>query len=301
MPKVSVIIPTHNRAGLLEKAVKSVLYQSYTDFEILVCDDASTDNTREVIEGFTDNRIRFTRHERNIGVTAVRNSAIRGSRGDYIAFLDDDDEWLPGKLENQVDLLERSTDKLGVAYTGVNCIDMKHGNLVKISVPQYRGYILNNLLYDNFVTTSTTVVKKTCFEKVGLFDPEFGYAEDYDMWIRIATEFEFDFIARPMINYGLHLDKISMNYNTAIKGLERLIIKYERLFSGNKSAYANQLFAIGVFYCYSGNTHRGRQVLKKALRMSPLDVRLYYNILISFFGQRLFIKIKNAKDLFFSS
>lgn len=301
MPKVSVIIPTHNRAVPLQKAVKSVLEQSYADFEILVCDDASTDNTGEVIKGFSDDRIRYTRHEKNIGVTAVRNRALGDSRGGYIAFLDDDDEWLPGKLEEQVGLLEKSTDKLGVVYTGVNCVDMKLGNLVKVLVPQYRGYILNDLLFHNFITTSSTVVKKTCFETVGLFDPQFGYAEDYDMWIRIAAKFDFDYIAKPMINYALHLDKISMNYNTAIRGLEQIIIKHESLFSRHKSAYTNQLFAIGIFYCYNGNISRGRQVLIKALKMSPLDARLYYNILISFLGQNLFIKMKNAKEQLFQT
>ena len=219
MLKVSVIIPTHNRADLLEKAVQSILDQTFTDFEILVCDDASTDNTPEVIERFKDERILYTRYETNRGVIEVRNNAVTNSRGEYIAFLDDDDEWFPTKLEKQVALLDGSPDKLGAVYTGSCSIDMKLGRIMKVSCPTYRGNILSDLLKGNFITTSSIVIKKLCFEKLGLFDPEYKSASDFDMWIRIAEVFDFDYIIEPLVNYRINQISISMNYKSVISGL----------------------------------------------------------------------------------
>ncbi|MEZ4547537.1 MAG: glycosyltransferase family A protein [Thermodesulfobacteriota bacterium] len=113
MPKVSVIIPTHNRADLLKAAIQSVLDQTYTDFELLVCDDASNDHTQDTVAGFSDPRIIYKRYEKNSGVVELRNNAVNSSSGEYIAFLDDDDEWLPEKLEKQVSVLDRSSPETG--------------------------------------------------------------------------------------------------------------------------------------------------------------------------------------------
>ena len=108
-PKVSVIVPTHNRADLLPRAVDSVLAQTYGDYEMVIVDDCSSDNTQDVIAGFSDPRIRSFRHDRNRGQSAAINTGIAHARGEYIGFLDDDDEWLPTKLEGQVALLEASS------------------------------------------------------------------------------------------------------------------------------------------------------------------------------------------------
>lgn len=300
MPKVSVIIPTHNRAMLLKKAIQSVLDQSYTDFEIMVYDDASTDNTPQVVESFTDKRIKFTRHERNIGVNEVRNNAVINSNSDYIAFLDDDDEWLPTKLEKQIGVLEGSTDKLGAVYTGAYWIDMKLDKLVKTSVPRYRGNILKDLLMDNFITTASIIIKRPCFNKVGLFDSDCKYAEDFDMWIRIATEFDFDYVAEPLVKIYRNEISISMNYAVVINGLERLLTKHRELFAGDDKALGNHLFKLGIAYCYNGNTRLGRYNILKAIKLNPSDMRFYYNLLISIFGSDIFKFLKESKKSYLS-
>ena len=106
-PGISVIIPTYNRAHLISRSAKSVLAQTYPDFELIIVDDGSGDNTEEIIEALADPRIRYLRHESNRGVSAARNTGIRAARGDYIAFQDSDDEWLPQKLEKQLGLFEQ--------------------------------------------------------------------------------------------------------------------------------------------------------------------------------------------------
>lgn len=298
MPKVSVIIPTYNRADFLKKAVQSVLHQTYQDYEILVRDDGSTDNTQQVISNFKDSRIRYTRNMTNIGVIQNRNNAVNNSKGKYIAFLDDDDEWLPEKLEKQMSIIEASPAKLGGVYSGAYSIDTKLGKIVKLSVPEYRGYILKHLLKNNFIMTSTLVLKKKCFEKVGLFDPEFKSASDFDMWIRVAEKFEFDYVLSALVNYNVHENRISSNYIRRICGLKRLTAKHRKLFAENKKALTNQLLNLGVAYCYGGKTKEGRKTFTKALKLDPFDVRLYYNLVISSFGSDAFREIKKAKKRF---
>src|SRR3990167_7894784 len=118
MPLVTVIIPTYNRFELLKKALVSVLNQSFEDFEVLIIDDCSQDQTSRIPEYSADSRIRYIKNDRNKGMSAVRNIGIRNSKGTYIAFLDDDDEWMPDKLEKQMSLLIPGPPNLGAVYTG---------------------------------------------------------------------------------------------------------------------------------------------------------------------------------------
>ena len=123
MPKVSVVVLTHNRPDMLCRAVSSILNQTFQDFEIVLVDDASTDNTPEVVRGLGDARIKYIRHKENRGEAAAANTGVTSSSGEYIAFLHDDDEWLPEKLGQQVRLLESSPPTVGAVYTGFLRID----------------------------------------------------------------------------------------------------------------------------------------------------------------------------------
>jgi glycosyltransferase involved in cell wall biosynthesis len=118
MPEVSVVIPTYNRAKVLSRAVKSVLNQGYRDFEIIVVDDGSTDNTEQVVGAFDKQQVKYVRHEKNMGPAAARNTGIGHANGKYIAFQDSDDEWFPQKLGRQVEILETASDRVGGVYTG---------------------------------------------------------------------------------------------------------------------------------------------------------------------------------------
>lgn len=117
-PTVSIIIPTYNRSQLIARAVKSVLNQTYQNFELIIIDDGSTDNTRELVTSFNDERIRYIRHEENKGEAAARNTGLKAARCDYIAYQDSDDEWLPEKLARQIELLQDASPEVGVIYTG---------------------------------------------------------------------------------------------------------------------------------------------------------------------------------------
>lgn len=209
--KVSVIIPTYNRAHLLTQAIDSVLAQTFKDFELIIVDNYSTDNTESVVKSYKDERIRYFKN-RNQGLIGVnRNYGIQKSQGEYISFLDDDDLWLPEKLEKQVELLD-SNKELGLVYSDIHIIG-SNGNLLKDtyfhSVKPFRGNVFNELLVANFIASLTVVVRKEALSKVGVFDPKYVIAQDYDLWLRIAECYPVDFIEQPLAEYRLHVESAS--------------------------------------------------------------------------------------------
>ena len=186
-PTVSVIIPTYNRVHLIRRAIQSVLNQTYQDFEVIIVDDGSTDNTEEVVKSFNDPRIRYIRHEKNKGAATARNTGIKAARGKFIAFQDSDDEWLPEKLEKQMKVFENTPAKVGVVYTGFWKIENNKKIYIPFSwVKQKEGNIHKELLKGNFVTTQSIVARKECFKKAGMFDEKLPRFQDWELVIRLS-------------------------------------------------------------------------------------------------------------------
>jgi glycosyltransferase involved in cell wall biosynthesis len=297
--EVSVIIPTYNRAGFLENAVASALAQTLQDFEIIVVDDASQDETEKVLSQFQDRRVRLIRHETNRGVAAARNTGVVNSRGKYIAFLDDDDEWLPDKNERQLKLLERSPKSVGVIYTGWVGVDADSGRTLYQLTPTQRGEIFNAmLLAGTLAPTSSVFLRKECFEKTGLFDLDFEYGEDFEMWLRIAKAFEFDYIKEPLVRYSVPRKErsLSANYNVMIKGFEAQLRKYAAIFASDKKSHSRCYLSLGVLYCYNGNVRKGRQAFLKGIGRCPFEPRHYFNLGLSLLGAKNFKKLKTFRD-----
>lgn len=297
MPKVSVIIPTYNRAEFLRSAITSVLNQTYRDFEIVVVDDASNDNTREVVGSFNKGNICYVRHETNKGVTAARNTGVLNSNGAYIAFLDDDDEWLPQKLTRQMDLLRRSPLQTGAVYTGLLRVDHRSGKTIEEWIPTKRGDLFNELCFENCVgTASTVLLKKECFNTLGLFDEDICFGEEYDMWIRVSKRFLFECVNEPLVKYRVHPAKLSTNYELVISGLEAQLRKHEAFFRSNKKGYSYRYLSLGTLYCYVGNMGRGRVAFLTAIKLYPWGLRHYYNWCLSLLSAANFKKLKQARE-----
>lgn len=297
MPRVSVIIPTHNRSEFLRVAITSVLNQTFQDFEIIIVDDASKDDTHKVVSSLNDERIKYIRHELNKGVSAARNTGLSASSCNYIAFLDDDDEWLPVKLEMQINLLEKSPSKVGAVYTGYEVIDRASGQVLGQRVPTKRGNIFNDMLIDNPIgNTSIALCRKECFDKVGLFNAETVPFEDYEMWIRISKEFHFECIREILVKYYIHdRDQLSSNKEASLKSIEIMLKKYGQS-STLRKYFSNHYLSLGVVYCYHGNTKKGREVFFKAIRLYPFEIRHYFNLCLSVLGADYFKRLKNIKD-----
>jgi glycosyltransferase involved in cell wall biosynthesis len=299
MPKVSVIIPTYNRAEFLRSTITSVLNQTFQDFEIIVIDDASQDHTREVVSSFGDKRIRYIRHETNKRVAAARNTGVISSKGTYIAFLDDDDEWFPEKLQKQFDLLEACPPTIGVVYAGAFVIGESSKKILAKISPKKRGDVFDTILTQNRIAaTSTIFLRSQCFEKVGLFDESLGFADDYDMWLRISKEFQFEYINEPLINYLLHDDQpsLSHNYEAVIRDTEILLKKHAPLLASNNKGHSGRYRELGEIYCCTGDIRKGREAFIKAIKLYPLEIKHYYSLFLSLLGAKNFKKFKESKD-----
>lgn len=294
-PTVSVIIPTYNRAHLIGRSIQSVLDQTYRDFEIIVVDDGSTDNTENVVKTFNDSRIRHIKHKDNRGGSAARNTGIKLAKGGYIAFQDSDDEWLPTKLEKQMKAFRKTSDEVGVVYTGFYRIENNIKNYIPSSlIPKKEGYIHKTLLNGNFVTTQAAIVKKECFKKAGMFDERLPRLQDWELWIRISKYYNFECIDEPLVQSYYQSVSISSNQDALITALMMILEKHSIDFNENKKVIAPYYFTIGSNLYFNGKRDGWKNYYCNVIKMDPFNIRLIVSIFISLFG-------KNVYDTFVDS
>jgi glycosyltransferase involved in cell wall biosynthesis len=297
MPKVTVIIPTYRRPAFLHKAILSVINQTYQDFEIIVVDDASNDGTEGVVNAIKDKRLRYICHSGNKGGSEARNTGIENGRGAFIAFLDDDDEWFPKKLELQVKLLENSSPTVGIVYSGCILVEAVTGNVLCQKTPFHRGNLAQRLLAKNIIgTTSSVLIKRECFSRVGFFDESLPSYQDYDMWIRLSKNFHFDTIQEPLVKYHVHEKKIWTNLDALMRGLALMEKKYGcNSFSFKKTFGYYGYLDLGTRYCLNGEIQNGRNAYLEAIRIFPLGMQSYLHFFLTYLGADNFLKIVALK------
>jgi len=224
-PLVSVVIPTYNRASVLGRAIKSVLNQTHKNYELIIIDDGSEDNTKEVTSNFDDKRIVYIKSDENLGQNPALNKGLRYAKGDYIAFLDSDDEWLPQMLEAQLEKFKENSD-FGCVYSQAGI--MNNGKLEVAMDFQLEGSIYKEALAQGYVSHMITLmVKRKCFDLVGIFDPNFTNFQDDDICLRLAKHYQFGLIREPLA--VIHNDtnnNVMQNKSDYAKGWLRLIEKY---------------------------------------------------------------------------
>ena len=203
MPLVSVVMPAYNQGAFIGEAIRSVLKQTFEDFDLHVIDDGSTDDTPEIVKGFDDERLRYFRQE-NGGLSAARNAGIARSKGEFIAFLDSDDVWLPDKLARQVRAM-RANPNCGLVacnFRHVGDHSFVDKAFLRSNVPT--GKVFEKLLHAGFILPSMAMARRSAFEKVGLFDVDLRRCEDYDLWLRITHDFEFEHVEQVGGLYRVH-------------------------------------------------------------------------------------------------
>lgn len=210
MSKVTVVIPTFNRAEMVKDAIKSVLCQKYTDFNIIIVDDGSTDNTKESVSSFRDPRIRYI-YQENKGVSASRNTGIRAATSEYVSFLDSDDIYLESSLEKIINTLTQYPS-VGWVY-GNRYVIGKDGKCRLESSSRVTSHVVEPIeqvrgLLAGIITLSTVTAKRTCLEEIGGFNEDLWYAEDYHFLIRMAKRYRSFCIQEPLIYYRLHSGQI---------------------------------------------------------------------------------------------
>lgn len=256
---VSVVIPTYNRPVFLKKAINTVLNQTYKHLEVIVVDDDSDVDNKKIIASFDDKRIFYFKNKKNMGAPFSRNKGIKESKGEYVAFLDDDDEWKPSKLEKQIK--EFTDEKVGL----VVCYSLdKRFDMTRVSKPQ-RNVSFNDLLKSfNLSSTSSYIIKKKAFEKVGFFDLTLPSAQEYDLAIRIARYFEVKTVPEVLMIQNASTGQISTNWVKKIRGILALYSKYGKDYSrlGVKMCVINHLKVLGLVGLFFGGFFFGNKIYK---------------------------------------
>jgi glycosyltransferase involved in cell wall biosynthesis len=273
---ISIILPTYNRASTIINAINSVLKQTYTNFELIVVDDASQDNTGELVEALTDDRIRYIKNEINLGANATRNIGIDASKGDYIAFQDSDDCWRKDKLEKQVNAMVIADENVGVVYTGFNYYkenDLEYKPNRGLSIYDKTKGIYHYLLSINIVSTQTILVKKRCFNVVGNFDINMPRLQDWDLCLRLAREFEFILIDEPLVDVFYTQGSISSN-NTAYIRARCLIIKKNDDILADELLFYNTLRELIYFSVEHKILKDGIEIIKEYLGENVINYEL---------------------------
>lgn len=281
MPAVSVIIPTFNRAELVGDAIDSVLRQSFSDFELIVIDDGSTDRTAEVVGSFSDARLVFVRQE-NKGRSFARNRALRMARGKYIAFLDSDDIYLKEKLQMQVEFME-AHPLVGMIYTSAYCVDDRGAFLDKQHYfASAEGNIYKDIAFFRPVTITlpTVMVRREVFDAVGGFDEAMDRFEDTDLWRRIAKSHQVGVIKESTCVLRTHGENAlqSQNPGKIAGSIDYYVAKIFREDADIDPSFLKQ-GASGLYEYYGsafmsvpGWRHHGIALLKKSAGLSPRRV-----------------------------
>jgi glycosyltransferase involved in cell wall biosynthesis len=228
---VSVIIPTFNRADLLPWTLKSVLNQTYKQFEILVVDDGSTDGTGDVVASFNDERIRFFYIDHHGYPAPARNKGISEAKGSYLALLDSDDLWFPGKLSSQVKAFEKNPD---LFLVGTNIVNYPIPSKPVLNLKKDKIFSFREIFSFNRIMTSSVLFKKSIVQEIGLFDEhrEFKAVEDYDYWLRLLHAYDKSVLVLKDIltAYRIHEKNMSLISDSIapLRELQRLVHVYEK-------------------------------------------------------------------------
>jgi glycosyltransferase involved in cell wall biosynthesis len=273
IPKVSVIIPAYNYAKYTVETVNSVLQQTYQDYEIIVVNDGSTDDTEIRLQPFIEKKQIKYIYQENKGASNARNTGIKNACGEYLAFLDCDDLYLPQKLELSVACLKKNPS-VGLVYTPLLFIDELGRVLHKDKDPCYSGMVFDKLILKVFIRNSTCVIRKQCFDKVGLFDESLFYPADWDMWLRISESFPVDYISLPLSKYR-YREKDYFVKNTEKAKLEMVRVA-QKMFSNNpKLPEKLKLKVLGQISFLTAVAYLKKMDLKKA-KDELLESRQFY-------------------------
>lgn len=290
MPKVSVVLATFNRAHLLDRAIHSVLNQTFQDFELIVVDDGSKDDTQSVVSSFVGKGIKYVRNQKNMGPSAARNIGIKLALGEYIAFQDSDDLWMPQKLEKQIQYFEKAQPEVGVVHAGRYIIN---NNKIRYWPPNRlhpkEGDVFGKLIRVNFMSTPASLNKKECFLKAGLFNENLYAFVDWELFIRFSKYFRFGYINEPLMEVYKQPDSISKNLHVITQAYEKIVeLYFEDIIGQGRDVLAAHYFRLGHLLCSQGKLNEGRCNFIKSIKTYPLGFKAPVAFFVSLFGENTF-------------
>jgi glycosyltransferase involved in cell wall biosynthesis len=288
MPKISVVTPTFNRSSFLKKAIESVLAQTFKDFELVIVDDGSTDNTQEEIECYrVDSRVNYL-YQANRGQSHARNLALEQATGDFIAFLDSDDSWSLDKLDKQLAVFQKNPE-VDIVHGDEAIID-EHGAVITLNnMKRHSGLITPQLLADNSVSITTALVRRRCFDEMGGFDTTVGVADDYELWLRFSARYRFHYEPGIVASYRVMADQISSDKRRRFAANEQIIREF-LVQHGEVLSAGERRWGLARFYCRkaryfasAGELGTAAGAIGMAFRNAPLDSvvwRALYRVMV---------------------
>jgi glycosyltransferase involved in cell wall biosynthesis len=280
-PVVSVVIPTYNRARMVGNAIQSVMAQTFGNWELLVIDDGSADDTRVVVSAFRDTRLSFHRLDRNRGQSAARNTGINLARGTYVSFLDSDDEWFPEKLAREVAAFEAGGEAVGLVYCGKELLG-SDGRFLGQRLPTFEGDVYRRLQAGDFIgSCSRVALRKSVLEVVGGFDETLPSYEDWDLWLRAAKVSKVASVPVCLVRRHLSGAQISGSLQRIYDGRFRVVEKHRADFDATQlSQHLSALAAILLNY----DVPQARRMAWESLRLRPFQPMIYASLAVSGLG-----------------
>lgn len=298
-PKVSVIIPTYNRKNLVIKSIKSVLNQTFKDFELIIVDDGSTDATSENVKNIIDERVKYIRHEQNMGPSAARNTGIKAAKGEWIAFQDSDDVWLDTKLEKQMKVAAELSDDYAVVHCGIQYVDLATGKYLTrwIVREDINTEIINNL--GVVPGTPTMVIRKKVFDDVGYFDESIPSHEESELGLRIAQKCKYKLVDEFLVYSTRNHNQITSNNDLFIKAKERIIEKHKNILS--KKLIVSYSIIIASDSIIKGDFNKAKKYFLDAFKNNAFRIKTLLSYLLLSISpkliQKIYVRRHRAKGL----
>lgn len=281
---VSVIIPTYNRSNSLTVSLNSITNQTYKNIELIVIDDNSSDNTKEIINSLEIPNLKFIIHEKNLGAPAARNTGIKNCTGDFIAFMDDDDMWHPEKIERQLNYLIQNPEADAVFCEFKYVLKNKFYYPDKI---MFDNNLLDLSLNRSLGSFSLPLIRKNCIDVTGLIDINLPSCQDWDYWIRLVQNFNLKKISDCLVTRNLSKGQITSDINKKIKGREYLLNKHWDLISKYPVIENMHLSRLGSLNTLAGNTKAAKDYFLKSFKTYPYSISTIIHIFLSCFSSNL--------------
>lgn len=303
MPRVSILLTCYNHIRYLPIAWQSILDQTFQDYEVIALDDGSTDGTREWLTANAP-QAKLVFNEKNLGTYGTLNVGLEHATGEFIAVFNDDDVWLPEKLEKQVAMLD-SNQHIGLVHTDGYFIDgegkERHDSPLGFDFPRTEtGDVLLALIYANSIIASAVLARKSCFDELGGFNADYFGSGDWEMWYRIAEKYDVGYVKDPLTLYRVHganashkLERIWLDDEKLREWIEPRIAEYKNRFAQNalSEAEAHNLACLGTVKVLNGYPSAGRYYYKKSLAINPARWKSRVRIAASYLPRSVFQKL----------
>lgn len=299
MSKVTVLMPVYNGEKYLKESIESILAQTFCDFEFLIIDDGSSDESGAIISSYgKDKRLRFVENEKNIGQMATLNLGIKLSRGQYIARMDQDDTSLPARLARESRILDMFDD-IALVYSDSYIIDeygLRRDRTFFEYVTPRRLNVFNDLIRENFIIGNTVMMRKNVFDAIGFYNPSYRISAEYDLYLRLARRYKVDFVDEGLAEYRAHgtntsssSDKTTMEVIELLKRFDRSEMdeKQKRLMDKMIARYTANL---SIFSLFEDDRHLCRDKAREALQMDPLNSKAIAALFMASFFPRSLVR-----------